>query len=369
MKNPLSPEETPVPPPRGVRLGLIGLGWAAANCHLPALQMLRAEGWPIEVAALCDLVPGRLQTAAEEWPGAALGDDAVALLDRADLDGVLILTHPDSSARLLRLAIERGRTTFVEKPVAPTLAEVSRSAELAMAGQVRVQVGYNRRYQPLAAEYARLLQRLGPQRHIKVDFWRAGRQEAGFYNDTLVHCLDFVSQHLGKLQLEGVQVWPADAPGLLAHGWRIDLGSVRDHRLTAEIDIRPAVGRDLECYTTIGGSLSITLQYPHVGAGDGRAGLTVYEAGRERVIYHTRVTNGETDRKCRLSGFLRQMAEFCQLCAGTRPVPRCGLDAAMEALRLREEIAVRLSNDVSRLHRSGTDGECAFPSSQPIQPS
>jgi predicted dehydrogenase len=213
---------------------------------------------------------------------------------------------------------------------------------------VKVQVGYNRRHQPLAIEYARLMKELGPQRHLKVQFWRAARQEPGFYDDTLVHCLDFISQQLGRLEVKRVQVWPADAqtPGL-DQGWRIDLGSAHDPRISAEIDIRPAVGRDIECYTVLGLKRSIALQYPHIGTVDGQAALVAYDGGNERVIYRARMTNRETDSKCRHSGFLRQMAEFCQLCAGTLAAPGCGLEAAMEALRIRDEISALIRSDVT----------------------
>ena len=346
-KSPLQ-KDIPVPPARPVRLGLIGLGWVSRQCHLPALRMLRADGWPIEVAALCDLAPDRLQTAAAEWPEAAVERYPAALLDRTDLDGVLILTDTDASARLLEQAIERGRSIFVEKPVAHKYAEIRHCAELAAKRQVKVQVGYNRRHQPLAVEFGRLLEGMEPPRHASVRFWRAARSEPGFYDDTVVHCLDFISQQLGKLQVKSVRVWPpANAEGL-DRGWRIDLGSMQDHRVTAEIDIRPAVGRDIESYTVLGRKLSLTLQYPHLGTVEGRAALIVYDGGNERVIHEAGMTAGDIEGRCRYSGFLRQMAVFCQLCAGTRDAPGCGLEAAMEALRLRDEIAAIIKCDPSR---------------------
>ncbi len=348
MKNEPFQKDLPAPPSKKLRLGLIGLGWVTKYCHLPSLRMLQAEGWPIEIAALCDRMPGRLQDAADDWPGATLGTDPMALLDRADLDGVLILTHPDSSAGLLCQAIERRRTIFVEKPVASTLAEIKICAELASARRVKVQVGYNRRHQPLASEFRRLLAGFGPHRHVEVRFWRATRQEPGFFDDTLVHCLDFISQQLGKLHVKSVRVWPADAnPAMLDRGRRIDLTAEQDSRVTAAIDIRPAVGRDLELYTALGEKLSIALHYPHISIVDGQATLTVYAEGNERVICSARSTISDIDHRCRQSGFLHQMAEFCMLCAGTLAEPGCGLEAAMEALRLRDEIAGIIRRDAS----------------------
>lgn len=333
------PLDLPSAPMATVRLGLIGLGWVTNQCHLPAIRMLRDAGWPVEVTALCDLNPSRLHAVGEEWPAAAATLDPQALMSRPDLDGVLILTHPNSSARLLREALTRTRFVFVEKPVAYSAEEIESCLDMVNRHQVKVQVGYNRRYQPLAKLLGQHLPKAGIAPHWAVRFWRANRREPGFYDDTLVHCLDFLHQHLGALQVTAVRVWPKAAGDAgLDRGWQVELETVQSPRITAAIDIRPAVGRDLEGYTLLGEKFSLDLQYPHLGTTNGQASLTLYENGQELILHQVRMTAEDWFSRCWYSGFLTQMAEFCRLCSGARSEPACDLGSALAVLRLREGI-------------------------------
>ena len=331
--------DLPPPPRTKLRLGLIGLGWVTKNCHIPALQILRGQGWPIEISAVCDRLDDRLQSVVTEWPDAIRESNPSALLSRAELDGVLILTRPDSSSVLLRQAIELGRTSFVEKPVAQTLSDIQSCSKLARALGVQVQVGYNRRHQPLARELARQIAGLNPPWHVKVQFWRAARDEPGFFDDTLVHSLDFVSGLVGKLDVKRVWTWPAAKPETLDRGWRIDLAATHDSRITVEIDIRPATGREMEVVEVIGHKRSIALHYPHPGFAGAHAALIIHEDGSEDVVKYVRIPSDDTEGKCYHSGFVHQMAEFALLCAGTIIQPGCSLDDSADALRLRDNIA------------------------------
>ncbi len=332
--------DLPQAPQRHIRLGLIGLGWVTRNCHLPSLRVLQGEGWPLGIARLCDRDLPKLQTTSAEWPDAIIEGDPTELLARDDLDGVMILTRPEVSAPLLRCAIKRGHTIFVEKPVAHSRREIEDCLNLAGRNGARIQVGYNRRHQPLAAAFERFLTQLSPPCHVKVQFWRAGRNEPGFFDDTLVHCLDFLSHLIGPLQVKDVCTWQMKRPSkALDRGWRIDLAS-RDKHITAEVDIRPSVGRDLETYEILGDKLSATLHYPHFVEVDGRAALIVYRNGCEQVLYESAVSPGDINGRCIHSGFVGQLAEFALLCSDQRRKPTCDLAAAMEAVRLRDEIAV-----------------------------
>lgn len=360
MNNLSSSNGLSAPPTKPLRFGVIGLGWVSQHCHLPSMRMLKARGWPIEKVVVCDRVDARVQNATALWPDAEFERDPIALLERPDLDGVLILTHPDSSPGLLRQAIQRRKTVFVEKPVAPTRDEIRSCATLARNHQVKVQVGYNRRHQPLASEYFQLLKGLGAGFHVKVRFWRAQRREPGFFDDTLVHCLDFLSQQMGELEVKGIQIWPASLDTMaLDQGWRVDLAAVHSSLLTAEVDIRPAVGRDLESYTAVGQKRSITLQYPHLAAVDGQAALTLYSEGKEQVLSCVRMNANDIEGRCLHSGFLHQMAEFSDLCAGVRAVPTCGLGEAEDALRLRDAIAAMARKIPGAGHQNG------FPDNRP----
>jgi predicted dehydrogenase len=99
------------------RIGFIGLGWIGRN-RLDALDRDM-----VEVAALADADPVRLQSASLAYPQAAATSDVAALFD-ADLDGVVIATPNGLHAQQAIACLQRGVAVFCQKPLATTLAEV-----------------------------------------------------------------------------------------------------------------------------------------------------------------------------------------------------------------------------------------------------
>src|SRR3954449_5600991 len=96
------------------RVGLVGFGSIAENGHLPAWQSFP----DVEVVAVADLSPQRLERARELLPGAALYDTPLDLIRSADLDGVDICTPPSTHTDLILAACERGVGDIVcEKPL------------------------------------------------------------------------------------------------------------------------------------------------------------------------------------------------------------------------------------------------------------
>jgi predicted dehydrogenase len=262
------------------------------------------------------------------------------LFARKDLNGVLILTHPDSSSTLLQQALRSHKRIFVEKPVAYTRAQIEGCAVIADEREAIVQVGYNRRFQPLSRELARQLAAMGPDVHVRSQFWRAAREEPRFFDDTLVHCLDLLSHLLGRLQVKDVRTWQADKDASeLDRGWRVDLSTGGGRHSTAEIDIRPAVGRDEETLEVLGHKRGLSLRYPHPGRTDVYARLLIHEDGASRVFHDSYIPGSDTVSRCYHSGFVNQVAEFALLCSGAQTATGCQLDGAADVLRLRDEIA------------------------------
>lgn len=96
------------------RIGLVGFGSIAENGHLPAWQAFPE----VEVAAVADLSPARLDRARSLAPGAALYDSPMELIARADVDVIDICTPPSTHAELIRAACGRGLADIVcEKPL------------------------------------------------------------------------------------------------------------------------------------------------------------------------------------------------------------------------------------------------------------
>jgi myo-inositol 2-dehydrogenase/D-chiro-inositol 1-dehydrogenase len=88
-----------------------------------------------------------------------IGGRATATLDEAlaSADAVVIAAPTEAHAALVKAAVDAGRPTFVEKPLAFDLAESVSLVELIERTGVRVQVGFQRRFDPAYREAARLV--------------------------------------------------------------------------------------------------------------------------------------------------------------------------------------------------------------------
>jgi predicted dehydrogenase len=136
-----------------IRLGFIGLG----NRGDQVLDAFRVHK-DAEVVALCDLYQPYLDFAA-----AKLGNsphtckDYRALLDRRDLDGVVICTPDHWHALQTIHACEAGKDVYVEKPLSLCVVEGRRMVEAARKHRRVTQVGLHRRSSAFCREAAELV--------------------------------------------------------------------------------------------------------------------------------------------------------------------------------------------------------------------
>ena len=105
------------------RVGLIGLGGYAQE-HLAMLSTLESAGWCRLVGA-ADPFPTRhaALVRALESRGARVDEDAKQLLARDDLDAVFIASPIHWHARHTILALQAGKSVYLEKPPCATLGE------------------------------------------------------------------------------------------------------------------------------------------------------------------------------------------------------------------------------------------------------
>lgn len=143
-----------------IRLGVIGIG----NRGTALLRnLLDLPGAPL--VAVCDPDPkhrlrgqGIVEKASGHRPEAH--DDPRRLLDRKDVDAVVIAVPCDLHDRLYGDAIAAGKHLYAEKPLALTLAECDRLASLsANAPHLAVHVGYQRRSNPRYREAVERIRR------------------------------------------------------------------------------------------------------------------------------------------------------------------------------------------------------------------
>ena len=126
---------------RTVRVGLIGCGNIGARAHLPACTQIPEA----EVVAVCDIIEERAQAAAGR-SGATAYTDYRQLLEREDVDVVIIALPNDLHAEASIAAAEAGKHVLCEKPMALTLGEADAMIEAARKAGVKLMIGHTRHF-------------------------------------------------------------------------------------------------------------------------------------------------------------------------------------------------------------------------------
>jgi predicted dehydrogenase len=123
------------------RVGLLAYG-AIGHEHNHAVQ--QTDG--LELVAVCDTNPQRVEAARVLAPRAAAFSDATDMLDSGLLDIVVISTPPNSHYQWAKEALLRGIHVVLEKPMALTAAQCDELLALASAADLLLVVYQNRRF-------------------------------------------------------------------------------------------------------------------------------------------------------------------------------------------------------------------------------
>jgi predicted dehydrogenase len=138
-----------------IRLGVIGYG---VQGHFDLGTALKVPG--VELAGICDLYTGRLENAKEQF-----GKDLFTtrnykeLLDRKDIDAVLVCTTDCWHARITTEALAKGKHVYCEKPMVfkisegyPVMEAAKKSGKVLQVGSQRVSsIGYAKAKELVAA--------------------------------------------------------------------------------------------------------------------------------------------------------------------------------------------------------------------------
>ncbi len=130
--------------PQKINLGIIGAG-RIGRVHtenlvyrVPAANVLAVSDVSLPVAKQCAADFGISQAYESYHP--ILEDDRV--------EAVLICSSTDAHARLIEAAAQAGKHIFCEKPIALELPAIDRALEAVEKAGVKLQIGFNRRFDP-----------------------------------------------------------------------------------------------------------------------------------------------------------------------------------------------------------------------------
>ena len=140
-----------------IRVGVIGAspdrGWAA-SAHLPALQALPQ----FDLAAVCTTKPASAAATAQKFGIPLAFGDWRAMLDRKDIDLVVVTTKVRFHRELVLGALAAGKHVFCEWPLGLDSAEAAEMLAAAQASGVRHMVGLQGRAHPVLNQVRDLVQ-------------------------------------------------------------------------------------------------------------------------------------------------------------------------------------------------------------------
>jgi predicted dehydrogenase len=118
-----------------VTVGIVGAGIRG----LELMQELLSAGG--KVAVVCDLYDGHLRRALEIQPGTPTTKDYQEVIQRKDIDAVVIATSDHWHAPVAIAAMKSGKDVYCEKPMAHTIPQALEMARVAKETGRLVQVG------------------------------------------------------------------------------------------------------------------------------------------------------------------------------------------------------------------------------------
>ncbi len=175
-----------------LRVGLAGLGSMGRN-HMRHL----ASRESCSLVAVADPEPGLVEDAVAKT-GAVGYAEALAMIDEADIDAVVIAAPTTAHADLALAAIARGLPVLVEKPLAATVTQGMQLVAAARARGVPLQVGHVERFNPAVLELGRRLERRWLGDLYSITSRRAGPfpariRDVGVTIDLATHDADILS--------------------------------------------------------------------------------------------------------------------------------------------------------------------------------
>ena len=107
-----------------IRLGIIGSGKITTNPgrHLDSIQSLHAQD--VEVAALCDIIPGFARQVADRYGIEKAFDDYREMLKDETINAVAINTPTNSHKEIAIDCLRAGKHVYLEKPITTNAAEM-----------------------------------------------------------------------------------------------------------------------------------------------------------------------------------------------------------------------------------------------------
>ena len=127
-----------------INVGVIGTGWVGgirANAC--------AHNGIVDELHIAEINPKRQSEIQAETNPTSITDNWQTIIDNEAIDVIVISMTPETQRYpILMAALEAGKNVFVEKPIAPTIEEAEQAYALADSKNLKITIGYSRRFDP-----------------------------------------------------------------------------------------------------------------------------------------------------------------------------------------------------------------------------
>lgn len=291
-----------------MRVGIVGLGYAGSDLHLPALAAMP----DVTLAGGCDLDAGRRERAAARF-GLPVYPSVEALLGEGGPEVVVVATPPAHHAPACRAALDAGAHVICEKPFAVSVREADELIAAARAAERTIALNHEFREMDIFRAVLDAVARGEAGRLAVVQVWQLmdlpGWKEKGWRQgmgrgilyEAGIHLLDLVLALYGEkpaavsatMSGGGERAEASDAVALVTMEFADGrIGHVMQHRLcrgeTQYAEVR-ADGDRASLRASFGGRMRISAGLhrstrPHLRFEIGRSGIAWREVGHRRTL-------------------------------------------------------------------------------------
>ncbi|NPV07318.1 MAG: Gfo/Idh/MocA family oxidoreductase [Anaerolineae bacterium] len=311
-----------------VKVALIGAGSMANSVHYPSL----AEMDDVDMAALCDLVPQKLEETSRRFGIRRTYTDYREMIEKENPDAVYVLMPPHHLFDITVYCLQQGKHVFVEKPPAVTTFQTMELANWAAQKGCTTLVGFNRRFIPLMTR-VRDMQREAGALNLAVSTFYKAQPEALYYNG-VIDCL-----HCDAIHAVDALRWMGGDVRAVASDVGAS-GSPRLNRWLAVMDFEDGgTGVLLTNWDSGGRVHTFELHAPGFGAfvnPDPGGQAVVYRAGKETLTIGAEEA-AESQERHHVYGFFGESRHFID-CVKEGIETECGFADAAKTMALADDI-------------------------------
>jgi len=189
---------------KAVRFGIIGAGrMGRAHATIVAKEVPRAE-----LVAVADTNAERARSIARDLGAEAFYTNYKELLERRDVDAVIVATPTPTHHRITVDSAKAGKHVFCEKPIALSMKEADKSIETCKSAGVSLMIGFMRRFDPAFLDAKRkidqgflgkpLLFKSNHRASLPPDWVLDPNLGGGIVVDFLIHDVDLARWYIGN---------------------------------------------------------------------------------------------------------------------------------------------------------------------------